>query len=197
MLPWSDWVVPSALGTKVKPHHFTSRSTTRTMLSENTARMGDKAKPSGVGAPVALLFVRPWCVSRPTGPLKPSIAFRSDRWLDCKLPRCQFDNARVPPKRHLRGTKAKPSVAYRRRLCCLGRQPALIPVVPAVPIMMVVMIRVIGVVMTVMVGVVPAVPRCSWNRAADYDCANNAQRCSNCRQGSHDAFLHLVFSSFG
>ena len=61
--------------------------------------------PSSVGAPTALLFVRPWCVSRPTGPLKPSIAFRSDRWLDCKLPRCQFDNARVPPKRHLRGTK--------------------------------------------------------------------------------------------
>src|SRR5215469_10068548 len=80
-----------------------------------------------------------------------------------------------------RGTKAKPLAAYRRRLCCLGRQPALIPVVPAVPIMIVVMIRVIGVVMTVMVGVVPAVPRCGWNRAADYDCANNAQRCSNCR----------------
>jgi hypothetical protein len=36
------------MGTKVKPHHFTARSTTRTMLSENTARMGDKAKPSGV-----------------------------------------------------------------------------------------------------------------------------------------------------
>ena len=122
------------MGTKVKRHHFTARSTTRTMLSENTARMGDKAKPLA---------------------------------------------------------------AYRRRLCCLGRQPALIPVVPAVPIMIVVMIRVIGVVMTLMVGVVPAVPRSGWNRAADYDCANNAQRCSNCRQGSHDAFLHLVFSSFG
>jgi len=110
-----------------------------------------------------------------------------------------------PPVRHPHdaentariGDKAKPLAAYRRRLCCLGRQPALIPVVPAVPIMIVVMIRVIGVVMTLMVGVVPAVPRCGWNRAADYDCANNAQRCSNCRQGSHDAFLHLVFSSFG
>src|SRR5215472_1497737 len=52
---------------------------------------GTKAKPSSVGAPTALLFVRPWSVSRPTGPLKPSIAFRSDRWLDCKLPRCQFE----------------------------------------------------------------------------------------------------------
>jgi len=28
MLPWSDWVVPSALGTKVKPHLFIARSTT-------------------------------------------------------------------------------------------------------------------------------------------------------------------------
>ena len=61
MLPWSDWVVPSpygtdAMGTKVKRHHFTARSTTRTML--NTARKGDKAKPSGVGAPTALLFVQ-------------------------------------------------------------------------------------------------------------------------------------------
>src|SRR6516164_9091264 len=121
MLPWSDWVVPSPYGTDDGDEgeaHFTARSTTRTMLSENTARMGDKAKPLA---------------------------------------------------------------AYRRRLCCLGRQPALIPVVPAVPIMIVVMIRVIGVVMTVMVGVVAAVPRCGWNRAADYDCANNAQRCSNCR----------------
>ena len=32
-------------------------STTRTMLSKKAARMGDKAKPSGVGAPTALLFV--------------------------------------------------------------------------------------------------------------------------------------------
>jgi hypothetical protein len=75
-------------------------------------------------SPTALLFVRPWCVSRPTGPLKPSIAFRSDRWLDCKLPRCQFDNPRVPPIGTLggrRGTKAKPLAAYRRRLCCLSK----------------------------------------------------------------------------
>ena len=51
MLPWSDWVVPAALRNRRDGdegedfHHFTSRSTTRTMLSENTARMGDKAKP--------------------------------------------------------------------------------------------------------------------------------------------------------
>ena len=37
-------------------HHFTARSTTRTMLSKKAARMGDKAKPSSVGAPTALLF---------------------------------------------------------------------------------------------------------------------------------------------
>jgi hypothetical protein len=37
------------MGTKVKiNYHFTARFDTRTMLSENTARMGDKAKPSGV-----------------------------------------------------------------------------------------------------------------------------------------------------
>ena len=44
MLPWSDWVVPSALGTKVKPHHFTSRSTTRTMLSKKSGTLGDESK---------------------------------------------------------------------------------------------------------------------------------------------------------
>src|SRR5262249_40874096 len=55
-----------------------------------------------------------------------------------------------PRTRHVWGTKAKPLAAYRQRLCCLCRQPALIPVVPAVPVMMVVMmmvVRVIGVVM--------------------------------------------------
>ena len=84
-----------------------------------------------------------------------------------------------PPVRHPHdntarmGDKAKPLAAYRRRLCCLGRQPALIPVVPAVPIMMVVMmVGVVGVEMTV-VGIV-TVPSCGWSRAADYDCADNA-----------------------
>ena len=52
-------------------------------------------------------------------------------------------------------------------------------------------VGVIGVVMTVMVGVVTvvmmivtmmiAVPSCGWNRAADCDCADNAQCRSNCR----------------
>jgi len=50
MLPWSDWVVPAALRNRRDGdegedfHHFTARSTTRTMLSENTARMGDEGK---------------------------------------------------------------------------------------------------------------------------------------------------------
>ena len=64
-----------------------------------------------------------------------------------------------------------------------------------ITIVMVMMVRMI--VTVVMVVMMIAVPSCGWNRAADYDCANNAQRCSNCRQGSHDAFLHLVSSSFG
>jgi hypothetical protein len=84
------------------------------------------------------------------------------------------------------GTKAKPlAVGTRWRLCCLGRQPALVPAVPAVPIMMVVMIGVIGVEMTV-VGVIAVMmmvvrvmiiavpPSCGWSRAADRDCADNS-----------------------
>ena len=48
MLPWSDWVVPSPRrlgdeGEAASLHR--SVSTTRTMLSKKTARMGDKAKP--------------------------------------------------------------------------------------------------------------------------------------------------------
>jgi len=47
MLPWSDWVVPSPRrlgdeGEAASLHR--SVSTTRTMLSKKTARMGDKAK---------------------------------------------------------------------------------------------------------------------------------------------------------
>ena len=51
MLPWSDLGRPLTLRNRRDGdegedfHHFTARSTTRTMLSENTARMGDKAKP--------------------------------------------------------------------------------------------------------------------------------------------------------
>src|SRR6516164_2532304 len=55
MLPWSNWIVPSALGTKVKPASL-HRPFDNPHDAENTARMGDKAKPSGVGAPTALLF---------------------------------------------------------------------------------------------------------------------------------------------
>ena len=55
MLPWSNWIVPSALGTKVKPASL-HRPFDNPHDAENTARMGDKATPSGVGAPTALLF---------------------------------------------------------------------------------------------------------------------------------------------
>src|SRR6516164_7536680 len=55
MLPWANWIVPSALGPKVKPASL-HRPFDNPHDAENTARMGDKAKPSGVGAPTALLF---------------------------------------------------------------------------------------------------------------------------------------------
>jgi hypothetical protein len=51
MLPWSDWVVPSARKTGDEGEaRITSLPgfDTRTMLSKKAARMGDKAKPSGV-----------------------------------------------------------------------------------------------------------------------------------------------------
>jgi len=64
---------------------------------------------------------------------------------------------------------------------------ALVPVVMA---MMMMVVGVIGVVMTVIVGVVVTVvmmvimmmitvPSCGWSRAADCDCANYAQCCSD------------------
>ena len=54
MLPWSDWVVPSALGTKVKPHLFTARSTTHECRP--SAPWGDEGKAVGCVPPTALLF---------------------------------------------------------------------------------------------------------------------------------------------
>ena len=42
------------------PHHFTTRFRRPDWrLSKNTAGRGTKAKPSGVGAPTALLFEQP------------------------------------------------------------------------------------------------------------------------------------------
>jgi hypothetical protein len=65
-------------------------------------------------------------------------------------------------------------------------------VVPIVAVRMIVAI-VMMVVRTMIIAV--PVPRCGWNRAANRDCADNAQCRSDFRQ-AHDAFLHLVFSSF-
>ena len=50
------------------------------------------------------------------------------------------------------------------------------------------------IVIAVVVAVIPIGGR--WDRAAGRDCAGDAQCRSNCRYGSHDAFLHLVFSNF-
>jgi hypothetical protein len=50
--------------------------------------------------------------------------------------------------------------------------------------------------MMMVVTMMIAVPSRGWSRAADGDCADNAQCRSNFRYGSHDAFLLLVLSSF-
>jgi len=51
MLPWSDWVVPSARKTG-------DEGEVRTMLFEKSARMGDEGKAVGRVPPTALLFVQ-------------------------------------------------------------------------------------------------------------------------------------------
>ena len=90
MLPWSDWVVPAALRNRRDGdegedfHHFTARSTTRTMLSENTARMGDEGKAVGCVPPTALLFeggagIIARCVGRTIFPI-PRLAPFVGRW---------------------------------------------------------------------------------------------------------------------
>src|SRR6516162_11209776 len=83
MLPWSNWIVPSALGTKVKPASL-HRPFDNPHDAENTARMGDKAKPSSVGAPTALLFeggagIIARCVGRTIFPI-PRLAPFVGRW---------------------------------------------------------------------------------------------------------------------
>ena len=50
MLPWSDWVVPSARKTGDEGEAHLHRPFDNPHDAENTARMGDKAKPSGVSA---------------------------------------------------------------------------------------------------------------------------------------------------
>jgi hypothetical protein len=53
--------------------------------------------------------------------------------------------------------------------------------IPVMPVMMVMMVRIVSVVMPVMivaivmmVAMMITVPSCGWNRAAGYDCADNA-----------------------
>ena len=79
------------MGTKVKRHHFTARSTTRTMLSENTARMGDEGKAVGCVPPTALLFA-----GRMTNQVP----------LELKLRRCVGEQALSSLIRRERGAKS-------------------------------------------------------------------------------------------
>jgi hypothetical protein len=66
------------------------------------------------------------------------------------------------------------------RLLLLGHQLKTQMVVGVIGVVMTVMVGVVTVVMMVMTMMI-AVPSCGWNRAADCDCADNAQCRSNCR----------------
>jgi hypothetical protein len=88
---------------------------------------------------------------------------------------------------------ASTAVARRHSNAVLKKNCALIPVVPIMMVIMMMVVGVVSVVMTVIVGIVSmmmmiAVPSRGWSRAADGDCADNAQCRSNFRYGSHDAF---------
>ena len=58
MLPWSDWVVPSARKTGDEGEAHLHRPFDNPHDAENTARMGDEGKAVGRVPPTALLFVQ-------------------------------------------------------------------------------------------------------------------------------------------